>query len=287
MATSEAPRQHADSSDHVQVHNDYEDLKLRATQTNQTISGMTISPELFEKLFLTPKVPHKGDAYKRFANPTPMGVVGFVISTFTFSMVLMGWGGAKGLSGVAGIFFFVGPLLLTLATIFEWIMGNFFSMMVMSLFAVFWLSFGLLQLPTLGLAAAYSSTGNAAEGAASKEYNAVIALYLVVWGFALLTFFVFTLKTNAVFAGIFLFVTIAAWVLAGAYFKVSNGEYVTAGHLQTAGGALLFIVAALGWYMCIVMMAAEMRMNVKLPVGDLSHFWPRTDVGLGDAEKQA
>lgn len=34
-------------------------------------------------------------------------------------------------------------------------------------------------------------------------------------------------------------------------------------------------------------MAAEMRMNVKLPVGDLSHFWPRTDVGLGDAEKQA
>jgi len=46
-------------------------------------------------------------------------------------------------------------------------------------------------------------------------------------------------------------------------------------------------VAALGWYMCIVMMAAEMRMNVKLPVGDLSHFWPRTDIGLGDAEKQA
>ena len=87
----------------------------------ETISGLTISPELFEKLYLTPKVPHVG-----FANPTPMGFVGFVISTFTFSMVLMGWGGAAGLSGVAGIFFFVGPLLLTLATIFEWVMGNFF-----------------------------------------------------------------------------------------------------------------------------------------------------------------
>ena len=47
-------------------------------------------------------------------------------------------------------------------------------MMVMGLFAVFWLSFGLLQLPSLGLAAAYSATGNAAEGAASKEYNAVV-----------------------------------------------------------------------------------------------------------------
>jgi len=38
----------------------------------------------------------------------------------------MGWGGAAGLSGVAGIFFFVGPVLLLLGTIFEWIMGNFF-----------------------------------------------------------------------------------------------------------------------------------------------------------------
>jgi hypothetical protein len=28
----------------------------------------------------------------------------------------------------SGIFFFVGPLLLTLTVIFEWIMGNFFSM---------------------------------------------------------------------------------------------------------------------------------------------------------------
>lgn len=72
MATSDAARQQSDPSDHVQVNNDFDELKLRATQTNQTISGMTISPELFEKLFLTPKVPHKGDAYKRFANPTPM-----------------------------------------------------------------------------------------------------------------------------------------------------------------------------------------------------------------------
>jgi succinate-acetate transporter protein len=84
------------------------------------------------------------------------------------------------------------------------------QMMVMSLFAVFWLSFGLLQVPTLGLAAAYSATGDAAEGAASKEYNAVIGLYLIVWGFALFTFWIFTLKTNAVFAGIFGFVTLAA-----------------------------------------------------------------------------
>ncbi|KAK5725924.1 hypothetical protein LTR15_004114 [Elasticomyces elasticus] len=259
---------------------------LNLTQT-QTIGGMTISPELFEKLYLTPKTDRVGDYNKRFANPTPMGFVGFVICTFTFAMVNMGWGGASGLAGVAGIFFFVGPVLLILSTIFEWIMGNFFPMMVHSLFSVFWLSFGLLQLPTLGLAAAYSPTGNAAEGALSKEYNSVIGIYLIVWGFALFTFWIFTLKTNSVFAGIFLFVTIAAWVLAGAYFNVGSGNYALAGKLQKTGGALLFIVAALGWYMTFVIMAAEMRLPINFPVGDLSHFWPSTDTPLSDAEKQA
>ncbi|KAF2703098.1 hypothetical protein K504DRAFT_463728 [Pleomassaria siparia CBS 279.74] len=43
--------------------------------------------------------------------------------------------------------------------------------MVCGLFCVFWLSFGLLQLPTLGLATTYSVNGR----------NAVVALYLLVW----------------------------------------------------------------------------------------------------------
>ena len=45
---------------------------LNLTQT-QTLGGMTISPELFEKLYLTPKVPRVGDYNKRFANPVRTG----------------------------------------------------------------------------------------------------------------------------------------------------------------------------------------------------------------------
>ena len=120
---SSSPSHHA-SNGVDDIEKGTNDLNLSKTQT---ISGMTISPELFEKLYLTPKVPHAGDYNKRFANPTPLGFVGFVISTFTFAIVLMGWGGAEGVYPVIGIFFFVGPLLLTIACILEWIMGNFFS----------------------------------------------------------------------------------------------------------------------------------------------------------------
>lgn len=129
------------------------------------------------------------------------------------------------------MFFFVGPVLLIFAMVFEWIMGNFFPMMVMGLFAVFWLSFGMLQLPTLQLGAPYANAGDPA-GLASPQYNSVVALYLIVWGFTFLTFFIFTCKINAVFAAIFLLLTVAAWVLSAAYWKVSSGDYDAATKLQ-------------------------------------------------------
>ncbi|KAI0598105.1 GPR1/FUN34/yaaH family-domain-containing protein [Biscogniauxia sp. FL1348] len=246
---------------------------------HRSATGVTMSPELFEKLYLTPKVPHTGDYHRRFANPTALGFIGFVIAASTFAMIMMGWGGASGLSPVAGIFFFVGPVLMLLALIFEWIMGNFFSMMVMGLFTVFWLSFGLLQVPNLQLGAPYATPTDPA-GVASTEYNAAIGLYLLVWGFAFFTFFVFTLKINVVLAIIFGLTTTAGFILSAAYFKASWGDFDTASRLQKAGGAIIFAVAFLGWYMCFIIMAGEMRITLKLPVGDLSRFWPRTDIDL-------
>ncbi|GAW13634.1 hypothetical protein ANO14919_030210 [Xylariales sp. No.14919] len=259
------------------------DLEKGLHRTDTTV---TLPTELFEKLYLTPKVPKVGDFNLRFANPTALGFVGFVISTFTFSMVLMGWGGSQGFAPIVGIFFFTGPLLLTFAMVFEWIMGNFFPMMVMGLFDVFWLSFGVIQLPTLNLSLPYA-TSEDPTGTASPAFNTDVGLYLLVWGFALFTFFIFTLKINTVFALIFGLVSTGCWVLAGAYFKVAAGDFETAGHLQTAGGAILFVVAALGWYMTFIIMAGEMRVTLNLPVGDLSRFWPSTDVDLATAAAAA
>ncbi|KAI1097991.1 GPR1/FUN34/yaaH family-domain-containing protein [Jackrogersella minutella] len=258
------------------VHHD-EEKGLQRTETT-----VTMPPELFEKLYLTPKVPQVGDYNRRFANPTPLGIVGFVISTFTFAMVLMGWGGAEGTTPVAGIFFFVGPVLLLFSMVFEWIMGNFFPMMAMGLYAVFWLSFGMLQLPTLQLGQPYATTGDP-TGTMSPEYNSTVGIYLIVWGFALFTFFVFTLKVNAVFAMIFASATSAVWTMSGSFFKLAAGNYEAAASLQKAGGALLFVVATLGWYMCVIIMAGEMRITLNLPLGDLTRFWPATDVDLAAA----
>jgi uncharacterized protein len=113
-------------------------------------------------------------------------------------------------------------------------MGNFLSMMIMGMFGVFWLSFGVLETPSWAIAASYSPTGDAAEGAASKGYNAAVALYLLVWGFWLFTTWIFTLKTNTVFAAIFFFAFISSFLFSGAYWKVSTGDYGMAMKLQKA-----------------------------------------------------
>lgn len=281
MATNGTTHRKASAQDEV-----LEDQGQNYLQQIKSSGGMTITPELFEKLYLTPKVAATGDFRKRFANPTPLGLMGFIISAVTFGAIMMGWGGATTLVGVAGIFFFTGPILLLFAMLFEWIMGNFFSMMVMGMFAVFWLSFGVLETPSWGIAASYSATGDAAQGAASVGYNAAVALYLMVWGFWLFTTWIFTLKTNTVFALIFLFAFISSFIFAGAYWKVSTGDYDMAMKLQKTGGATFFVLAVLGWYITVVMMAAEMRITLKLPVGDLSHLWPQ-DVELAEMEKNA
>ncbi|KAI1332926.1 GPR1/FUN34/yaaH family-domain-containing protein [Xylariaceae sp. FL0255] len=258
------------------AHNGDLDVEKGFARTETTVS---MPPELFEKLYMTPKVPRVGHNLQRYANPTPLGFVGFVISTFTFSMVLLGFGGASGLSPVVGIFFFTGPVLLFVGMIFEWIMGNFFPMMVQGLFTVFWLSFGVLNLPGLNLGLPFATTEDP-TGLSSEGYNAAVALYLVVWGFALFTFFIFTLKINFVFALLFFLVSIGAWLLSAAYFKVSYGDFAGAALCQKAGASLLFVDGVLGWYALFSMMAYEMRLPFNLPIGDLSHLWPNTDVPI-------
>ncbi|KAJ6095260.1 hypothetical protein N7486_006006 [Penicillium sp. IBT 16267x] len=198
-------------------------------------------------------------------------------------MVLMGWGGATTTSSVAGIFFVTGPLLLLLGTIFEWIAGNFLSMMICGFFCVFWGSFAPLQIPSYGIAASYSATGNAAEGAISAGYSAGLALYLLSMACAVFTLFIFTLKTNVVIASIFLLSTIGVSCLSAAYWNLSLGNFAKATQFQHVGGALLLALAILGWYMTFVMMVYEVGMPFNPPVGDLSRFWKRSSE---DPEKQ-
>ncbi|KAI9813433.1 MAG: hypothetical protein M1827_004108 [Pycnora praestabilis] len=66
---------------------------LRAIQKGQSI---TISPEILEKVYLTPQNQVKGDLRKPFGNPTPLALLGLVMALTLFSCDIVGWKGAGG-----------------------------------------------------------------------------------------------------------------------------------------------------------------------------------------------
>jgi hypothetical protein len=48
-------------------------------QLAHTTTNISMSPELFEKLYLSPKVPHTSDNVGKYANATPLGFLGYVM----------------------------------------------------------------------------------------------------------------------------------------------------------------------------------------------------------------
>lgn len=69
--------------------------------------------ELFEKMYLSPQNTVKGDLRSTFGNPTPLALLGFLLSLSPLSCELMGWRGAGG-NGVAtvGSYYFMVRLFL-------------------------------------------------------------------------------------------------------------------------------------------------------------------------------
>ncbi|KIV83634.1 hypothetical protein PV11_05640 [Exophiala sideris] len=62
----------------------------------RSVSSINMSPELFEKLYLSPQNAVRGDLRRTFANPTPVALVGFCLGLTPLSCDLMGWRGAGG-----------------------------------------------------------------------------------------------------------------------------------------------------------------------------------------------
>lgn len=80
---------------HEHLHENMDtDTALRKIRTAGSIS---ISPDLFEKLYLSPETRVKGELRKTFGNPTPIALVGFLLSLTPLTCDLLGWRGAGGL----------------------------------------------------------------------------------------------------------------------------------------------------------------------------------------------
>ncbi len=137
-------------------------------------NAIVLTPELFEKLYLNPANNVRGDLREKYGNPTPLALLGFLLSLSPLSMELMGWRGAGG-NGMAtvGAYFFIGGFLMSLGGILEFFLGNTFSFVVFCSFGGFWFTLGATLTPAFNAYGAYSpDPSNPALGLESAAFHA-------------------------------------------------------------------------------------------------------------------
>ncbi|KAI5788336.1 hypothetical protein EDC01DRAFT_659675 [Geopyxis carbonaria] len=278
MSTSDS-----DLEKNMSTHHDHEGHG-DALKTLRTAGSVSMSPELFEKLYLSPENKVKGDLRKTFGNPTPLALAGFLLTLTPLSCALMGWRGAGG-SGAAfiGNFFFMGGLLMVLGGFLEFILGNTFPFVVFTSFGGFWLTFGGTLSPSFGSYAAYATTSDPASGLENPMFYNTYGFFFIFMGLLCLIYLICSLRTNVVFATIFFTLVIAFGLLAGAYFQIGQGNAELGATLQKAAGAVTFVTDAAGWYIFIAVMLPSVDFPFSLPVGDLS----RVVRGASDRAKSA
>ncbi|KAJ9640832.1 hypothetical protein H2204_003121 [Knufia peltigerae] len=243
-----------------------------ALQRLRTAGSVTMSPELFEKLYLAPQNSVKGDLRRTFGNPTPICLAGFLLAATPLSMVLLGWQGAGGLGAAnVGSYVFLGGVLEIVGAVLEWVLGNTFPALVFSTFGGFWLTFASVMIPNFGAYAMYSTdSSDPAQGLTQPAFFATFSFFLVAMALLCCVYCVASLRTNVVFFLIFLTLIPTFGCLSASFFDAAHGRAATALTLQHAGAALLLLVSLLGWYIFLALVFLAVDFPLSLPLGDLS-----------------
>jgi succinate-acetate transporter protein len=195
---------------------------------------------------LAAESPRTAAAASAIANPGPLGLCGFALTTFVLSSVNAGWFPAGAQDIVVGLALFYGGLAQLLAGMWEFRTGNTFGATAFTSYGAFWLSFAAIFIPGTGI---LDALGKVNVGPA-------VGLYLLGWTIFTGLMFFGTLRINmalmVVFAVLFLtFLVLTIGFLAG-----------SAGLIQL-GGYLGILTALAAWYTAL----SSIKTPFVLPVG--------------------
>src|SRR6266576_1182260 len=134
------------------------------------------------------------------ADPGPLGLAGFAMSTFVLSMFNADLVNKGGEPVVLGLALAYGGIVQLLAGMWEFRTGNTFGAVAFSSFGAFWLSYWALVTFIAG-------------GIPEANLGDAVGLYLIAWGIFTLYMFVASLRTTAAVAVVFGLLTVTFFLL--------------------------------------------------------------------------
>jgi succinate-acetate transporter protein len=170
------------------------------------------------------------------ANPAPLGLMGFGITTLTLSFInsnLVG-GGANSFPAVLGMALAFGGIAQLLAGMWEFRTGNTFGAVAFTSYGAFWISFFFLVSFNVGTLV----------GSDAKEVASLLGLYLWMWGVFTAVMFLCTFASPRALQLLFLLLTVT-FVLLGIGNSGGHTSIVHAGgYVGIATGAVALYIAA-------------------------------------------
>ncbi len=179
----------------------------------------------------------------KLANPAPLGLAGFALTTWMLSLVNAGFYTGTSVPMVLALAFAFGGTAQFCAGLLEFPRGNTFGFVAFCAYGAFWWSFALFV--------KFFATGVPAG---------TVAWYLFMWGVFTSYMFIATLKLNRVLQLIFLALLITFFVLAA-------GDWTGNPTLHQAGGYLGLLTAALAFYLSAAEVINETHGATVLPIG--------------------
>ena len=176
------------------------------------------------------------------ANPAPLGLSAFALTTFVLSATNAGLiPGAHAGGAAIGLALFYGGIAQLLAGMWEFRAGNTFGALAFTSYGGFWLAFG------------YSALNNLFPNATGVAY------FLLGWTIFTFLLFVATLRTDGALIGVFGFLTLT-------FLALTIAEFGGGTTWANIGGYLGIITAAVAWYRAIAVTLAAHTSVLKLPL---------------------
>jgi succinate-acetate transporter protein len=189
-------------------------------------------------------------AFPSIADPAPLGLGAFAMTTFVLSVVNAGLIDRTAAPTVLGLALFYGGLVQLLAGMWEFRRGNVFGAVAFSSFGAFWLSyFFFVSFSAVGLTTVH-------------EVGPASGLFLLAWAIFTGYMMIAALRVNVAVLAVFvlLFLTFVALVI-GAFWDVSA--------VNKIGGWLGIATAAAAWYTSFAIVVNSTFKRIILPVGPL------------------
>ncbi len=184
------------------------------------------------------------------ADPGPLGLAAFALTTFVLSMFNSGLVGDKGEPIVFGLAFAYGGLAQLLAGMWEFRTGNTFGATAFTSYGAFWLSF-------------FVFVTFFADKVPAADTGHAVGLYLIAWGIFTAYMFIASLRTTAAIATVFLLLT-ATFIVLGIGDAAGNDS------ITKLGGFIGLATAAAAWYASFAVVTNSTFGRTLLPVKPLA-----------------